>query len=93
MFHLDVASRDLSLKTDHYQDIYFALSNMATISLNTSLESRHPLEENPTQARLLTSAQNHLNSRSKIIPRLERRSSQQHFHMPEQTEVGRSQIR
>jgi hypothetical protein len=92
VFHLDVAFRDLSLQTDHYQDIYFALSNIATIRLNTSLESRHPLEENPIQARLFTSAQNHHNSRSKIIPCLEQRSSQQHFHMPEQTEVGRSQI-
>jgi hypothetical protein len=48
-----VASRNLPLKTDDNQNLYFRLRDVVTIGLNTSLEPRHPLEMNLCQYPLL----------------------------------------
>jgi hypothetical protein len=48
--HRSVASRNLPLKIDHHQNVYFSLHNVVTIDLNTLLGSRHPLEKNLRQS-------------------------------------------
>jgi hypothetical protein len=45
-----VASRNLPFKTDHDRNIDFSLPDVVTIDLNTSFDSRHPLEKNLRQS-------------------------------------------
>jgi hypothetical protein len=55
-----VASRKPPLKTDHHQTVYFAVPDIVTISLNTSLEPRRPLEKNVYQSPRFEGTQNAL---------------------------------
>jgi hypothetical protein len=93
MSHRNLASRNPPLKTDHQQNVYFSLPDVVTIGLNRSLESLHPLRKNLRQDRLFEGPQNALDRRSQSLPSLKRLSPEQSFHMTEQLEVRRSQIR
>jgi hypothetical protein len=48
-----IASRNLPLKTDHRQDVYFRLRDVVTIGLNILLGPPHPLENDLGQSRLV----------------------------------------
>jgi hypothetical protein len=63
VFHRSVASRNLPLKTDHHQNVYFSLPGVVTIGLNTSLEPPHPLEKNLGQSPPLEGTQKVLDRR------------------------------
>jgi hypothetical protein len=69
--HASGASRNLPLKTDHHQSVYFRLPDVVTIGVSTSLEPRHPLEKNLGQSPLFEGPQNVIDRREQSLPGLE----------------------
>jgi hypothetical protein len=63
-----MASRGLSLYTNHHQEVSLSVSNIVTIGLDPSLEPRYPFERNSTQGRVFKRSQDHRNRRTKILP-------------------------